>query len=97
MRLRFTDQRQARRLKPSVDLRQCLGSGRRRVEYSRVGHNREELVQARPRQRPSHTTLSEILNTRRRLPVPLAIRAMCIDQNVGVGRDHLSWLCSRVS
>ena len=59
-----------------------------RVVAPRMGDDGEELVQARPGQRPRRPALGQLADLGRRGPVELRVAAVRVDQDVRVDRDH---------
>lgn len=89
MCISFSEQRGNRAFEPGINLidrRIDAGWG---VENSRVGDNRQELMNTGPQDAPRHMTLGKSPNAGAGRRVPFGIRAVGIDKNVRVGRDQL--------
>ena len=84
----FAERLKRGRREPRIDLRKRLGTGTRRLEDSRARHYREKLVDARPWNGPSDTTFSQFGNARGRALMPFVIAPVCVDQDIGIDRDH---------
>lgn len=55
----FTERLEFGCREPGIDLRERLGTGTRRLEYSDTRYNREKLVDARPWNGPPDTAFSQ--------------------------------------
>ena len=60
----------------------------RLLENFGIGHDSDELVDARPRNRPRSLRLGQIVQSLARRLEPSRILPMGIDQNVRVNRGH---------
>ena len=85
----FAQQLGDRRFQPGFNLVDGRINAGRRVVNPRMGHDRQELVHAGPRDAPRRTTFCEGLDAGSCGFMPLGIRAVRVDQDIGVGRDQL--------
>ncbi len=84
----LADQAQARRFKPNLQIGHCPIERRRRSEHPGMRDNRQELVNARPGNRPRRGVLRKHDQTCRRSRMPRRIRPMGIHEDVRVDRGH---------
>lgn len=82
-------QDQVWRLEPRRHLLDRESARRRGIVDARMGDDRKELVNTRPRHRPGRPRLGELLHTRVGRLVPPGVLAVRVDQQVGVYRDHV--------
>jgi len=89
VRIGFGEQHEARRFEPCVDLgeRDLKRSGWR--ENPEMRDDRQELVHARPRNRPCGPALREARHARRGSFVPVDVLPLRIDQDVDIESDHV--------
>ena len=79
-------------MKPGVQLRPCFFRGAHRVLPNlTIRHDAEELIHARPRDRPGMNRGGESLKKRECMDMLGNFATMRINQNVGIYRDHDQW------
>src|SRR6266853_2349090 len=76
------------RFQPRRDLFKRLGKWRRRREDSLVRDNRQELVQAGPREGPRGSALGQLAYTGGSLLMPLVVASMGTDKDVCIDSDQ---------
>lgn len=88
MILSFTDEFGSRRFQPGIYLIDGLGDGGRGSVYPGMCHDRQEFVQARPRQSPGGASLRKRLDASPRTVMPFRISAMRVYKDIGIGRNQ---------
>jgi hypothetical protein len=86
--LTFVQENQRRRLEPAPDLLEGIGSRRRRIVDPRMGDDGVELVEAGPGNGLRCATLGQGGDDGVRRRVPGGVRAMRVDEDVGVDGGH---------
>lgn len=84
----FAERFERGRRKPGIDLRKCLRTGTRWLEDSRSCHHREKLMGAGPWNGPPGAAFGQFRNAFRRALMPFVIAPVCVDQDIGIDRDH---------
>lgn len=82
------EENKARSFEPRLYLIQRGFQRAGRSEDPRMGDNREELVDAGPRDAPGRSVLGELRDPCGRCPVPLGIFAVSVDEEIRIDRDH---------
>ena len=85
----FSEQRGNRAFEPGVNLANRRIDAGWGIKNSRVGDNRQELMNTGPRDAPRHMTLGQSPNAGVGRCVPFGIRAVGVDENVRVGCNQL--------
>ena len=95
---RLRSKLEVRRLEPGGNLIQGDVERRRRIIDARVGDDGDELVQARPGDRPARRALRQSGDAGVGAVVPEGIGAVRVDEQIGVDRDHarVSYASSRI-
>lgn len=78
----------ARRREPYVHLLERFFERGRWSKRFWIGHDGEELVNARPWDAPGISTGHQIAETTKSSSIELRFVAVCVDENVGIDRDH---------
>jgi len=85
---RFRQEHQARSLQPTLHLSQRCLMGARRIVNLWVRDDGEELMKARPRERPGFPSLGQLAQAGIRGLMPRRVLAVNVNQYVGIDSDH---------